>query len=69
MSLVFKTHLDQITDTVTSQLALIESLRHAVTEQQAESGNHLHQDALQEQLDRFTAVAANLNRALDELAA
>ena len=69
MSLIFKTHLDQIAETVTSQLALIESLRFAVTEQQAESTNHLHQDVLQEQLDRFTAVAANLNRALDELAA
>ncbi len=62
-------HLTRIAETVSSQIALIQNLRLAVTEAQAESENHREQDALQAQLDRFTAVAANLDRALDQLAA
>ena len=69
MPQISKAHLDKIAESVSSHIAVIHSLRLAVTEAQAESENHREQDALQAQLDRFTAVAANLNRALDELAA
>lgn len=69
MPVLSKPYLDEIAEIVTQQIALIDSLRFAVTERQAESGNHREQDALQVQLDRYSAVAANLNRALDELAA
>ena len=69
MSPISRAYLDQIANSVTTQLSLVETLRFAVTERQAASVNHREQDALQAQLDRFTAVAANLNRALDELAA
>lgn len=69
MTILSKPHLDEIAEIVSEQIALIDTLRFAVTERQAESVNHLEQDALQAQLDRYTAVAANLNRALDQLAA
>lgn len=69
MPQISKAHLNKIAESVSSQIAVIQSLRLAVTEAQAESENHREQDALQAQLNRFTAVAANLNRALDELAA
>lgn len=69
MPLLSQPHLNEIAEIVTEQIALIETLRFAVTERQAESVNHREQDALQAQLDRYTAVAGNLNRALDELAA
>lgn len=69
MSPTPKADLIQIAEIVSEQIALIDTLRFAVTERQAESINHFEQDALQAQLDRFSAVAANLNRALEELAA
>ncbi len=68
MSMISKAKIAEIAESVTSQLALIETLRFDVTERQADSHNHLEQDALQEQLDHLTTVAANLNQALKELA-
>ena len=59
----------QLAQSVSSQLDAVDALRFALTEQQAESGNHLEQEALQAELDRFTAVASNLNSALEKLAA
>jgi len=69
MSPISKAQIAQLTKSVAAQLTEIESLRYAVTERQADSVNHREQDELQTQLDLYTAVAANLNRALDELAA
>jgi hypothetical protein len=69
MPQISRAHLNRIAETVSSQIALIQNLRLAVTEAQAESENHREQDALQAQLDRFTAAAANLDRALEQLAA
>jgi hypothetical protein len=40
-----------------------------LTERQAESGNHREQDALQIELDRYTAIAADLDRVLEKLVA
>lgn len=62
-------YLSQLALSVASQLEVVERLRFAVTEQQAESGNHNEQEALQAELDRFTDVANHLSRALDKLAA
>jgi hypothetical protein len=69
MSPIAKAQIAQLTKSVTAQLTEIETLRFAVTERQADSANHREQDELQAQLDIYTAVAANLNRALEELAA
>jgi hypothetical protein len=69
MTQISPAHVAQIAETVLAQIAQIEDLRFAVTEAQAESHNHFEQDALQAELDRLTAVAANLNRALEDLAA
>ena len=62
-------YLPQLTQSVSSQLEVVDALRFALTEQQAASGNHIEQEVLQAQLDRFTAIAANLNKALEDLAA
>ena len=62
-------YLSQLALSVASQLEVVDRLRFAVTEQQADSGNHNEQEALQAELDRFTEVADHLTRALDKLAA
>jgi uncharacterized coiled-coil protein SlyX len=62
-------YLSQLALSVASQLEVVDRLRFAVTEQQAESGNHNHQEALQAELDRFTDIANHLESALDKLAA
>ncbi len=62
-------YLSQLALSVASQLEVVDRLRFAVTEQQAESGNHNEQEALQAELDRFTDVANHLTLALDKLAA
>ncbi len=62
-------YLSQLALSVASQLEVVDRLRFAVTEQQAESGNHNEQEALQAELDRFTDVANHLTLVLDKLAA
>ena len=62
-------YLSQLALSVASQLEVVERLRFAVTEQQADSGNHNEQEALQAELDRFTDIANHLESALDKLAA
>jgi hypothetical protein len=52
-----------------SQREIIDAIRFELTERQAESGNHREQDALQAELDRYTAIAADLDRVLEKLVA
>jgi hypothetical protein len=54
---------------MSSQRELIEEIRFELTERQATSGNHREQDALQAELDRYTAIAADLDRVLEKLVA
>jgi hypothetical protein len=61
--------MSSVARTVASQREIINTIRYALTERQADSGNHREQDALQAELDRYAAIAADLDRALEKLAA
>jgi len=52
-----------------SQRETIEAIRFELTERQADSENHREQESLQVELDRYTAIAADLDRVLEKLVA
>ncbi len=54
---------------VASQREIVDAIRYDLTERQAESGNHFEQEALQAELNRYTAIAEDLDRVLEKLAA
>lgn len=69
MSKIAEFRLRNVVQTVATQREIIDAIRYDLTERQAESGNHNEQEALQAQLDLYTAIAADLDRALEKLAA
>jgi len=69
MTNIAEFRVKNVVQTVASQREIIDSIRYALTERQADSQNHLEQEALQAELDRYTAIAADLDRALAKLAA
>lgn len=58
-----------VAKSVLSQREIVDAIRFDLTERQAESGNHNEQEALQVELNRYTAIAADLDRVLEKLAA
>jgi hypothetical protein len=69
MTKIAEFRVKNVVQTVASQREIIDSIRYALTERQADSRNHLEQEALQAELDRYTAIAADLDSALEKLAA
>jgi hypothetical protein len=69
MSKIAEFRLRNVVQSVATQREIIDAIRYDLTERQAESGNHNEQEALQAELDRYTAIAADLERALEKLAA
>jgi len=69
MSKVAEFRLRNVVQTVATQREIIDAIRYDLTERQADSHNHFEQDALQAELDHYTAIAADLERALEKLAA
>ncbi|GEM_PF-3824853 len=69
MTKIAEFRVKNVVQTVASQREIIDAIRYALTERQADSQNHLEQEALQAELDRYTAIAADLDSALEKLAA
>ena len=69
MTKIAEFRVDSVVQTVEWQREIIDVIRFALTDRQAESGNHLEQEALQAELERYTAIAGDLDRALEKLAA
>ena len=69
MAKIAEFRVKNVVQTVASQREIIDAIRFALTERQADSQNHLEQEALQAELDRYTAIAADLDSALEKLAA
>jgi len=69
MSKITEFRRKNVARSMSSQRELIEEIRFELTERQAASGNHREQDALQAELDRYTAIAADLDRVLEKLVA
>ena len=69
MTKIAEFRVKNVEQTVASQREIIDAIRFALTERQADSQNHREQDALQAELDRYTAIAADLDSALEKLAA
>ena len=69
MSKITEFRRKNVARSMATQRELIDAIRYELTERQAESGNHREQDALQAELDRYTAIAADLDRVLEKLVA
>jgi len=69
MTKIAEFRVKNVVQTVASQREIIDAIRYSLTERQADSQNHLEQEALQAELDRYTAIAADLDSALEKLAA
>jgi hypothetical protein len=61
--------VQSLAESVVAQREVIDAIRYDLTEWQAASANHNEQEALQAELDRYTAIAADLDRVLEKLAA
>ncbi len=69
MSKITEFRRKNVARSMSSQRELIEEIRYELTERQADSGNHREQEALQAELDRYSAIAADLDRVLEKLVA
>ena len=69
MTKIAEFRVKNVVQTVASQREIIDAIRFSLTERQADSQNHREQEALQAELDRYTAIAADLDSALEKLAA
>lgn len=69
MTKAAETRVQSLAESVASQREVIDAIRFDLTEWQAQSENHNEQEALQAELDRYTAIAADLDRVLEKLAA
>ncbi len=69
MTKIAEFRVKNVVQTVASQREIIDAIRFSLTERQADGQNHREQEALQAELDRYTAIAADLDSALEKLAA